>query len=90
MDTNNLMDKTGMGERESRIHSKLVQQRNYYMGHGIGRSGDVNAVQPKAVGSSLILKLAIYLVKHSINIMGINSVTVDHVCLIPLATGMTL
>lgn len=25
--------------------------------HGVGRSGDITAVQPKAAGSSLILKL---------------------------------
>ena len=27
------------------------------MGHGIGRSGDVTAVQPKAAGSSLMAQL---------------------------------
>ncbi len=33
---------------------------NYFcirLGHGIGRSGDVAAVQPKAAGSSLIMQL---------------------------------
>ena len=29
----------------------------YRMGHGIGRSGDVTAVQPKAAGSSLMAQL---------------------------------
>ena len=41
MDTNNFDDKIGVGERESRIYSKIVERRNFYMGHGIGRSGDV-------------------------------------------------
>ena len=27
------------------------------LGHGIGRSGDITAVQPKAAGSSLLAKL---------------------------------
>ena len=27
------------------------------LGHGIGRSGDVAAIQPKAAGSSLLMKL---------------------------------
>lgn len=44
MDTNNIPGKVGVGEREGRIYSKLVEQRNYHMGHGIGRSGDVAAV----------------------------------------------
>lgn len=43
MDTNNFVNKVGVGERESRIFSALVQKRNYYMGHGIGRSGDLIA-----------------------------------------------
>ena len=29
----------------------------FRLGHGIGRSGDITAVQPKAAGSSLIAKL---------------------------------
>lgn len=32
------------------------------MGHGIGRSGDVMANQPKAAGSSLLLQLTKFLV----------------------------
>lgn len=44
MDTNNFPKKVGVGERESRIFSNMVALRNYNMGHGIGRSGDVSAV----------------------------------------------
>ena len=29
----------------------------YSLAHGIGRSGDITAVQPKAAGSSLLMKL---------------------------------
>lgn len=61
MDSNNFHDKIGVGERESRIYSSLVQRRNFYMGHGIGRSGDVMANQPKAAGSSLLLQLTKFL-----------------------------
>lgn len=39
------------------MYSSLVQRRNFHMGHGIGRSGDVMANQPKAAGSSLLLQL---------------------------------
>ncbi len=47
----------GVGEREARIASRLVAKRHYHLGHGIGRSGDISEVQPKAAGSSLISKL---------------------------------
>lgn len=52
---------TGAGEREGRIYSPLVSQRHYGLGHGIGRSGDVMEAQPKAVGSSALLRLTLRL-----------------------------
>ncbi|KAL3823915.1 hypothetical protein ACHAXA_007886 [Cyclostephanos tholiformis] len=52
---------TGAGEREGRIYSPLVSQRHYAFGHGIGRSGDVMEAQPKAVGSSALLRLTLRL-----------------------------
>jgi len=53
-----------VGEREGRIFSSMVSDKNYGLGHGIGRSGDVNALQPKAIGSSLIVKLTRAMVLH--------------------------
>ena len=44
MDSNNFKDNTGVGEREARIFSSLVARKNYFLGHGIGRSGEVNAL----------------------------------------------
>lgn len=52
---------TGAGEREGRIYSPLVSQRHCGFGHGIGRSGDVMEAQPKAVGSSALLRLTLRL-----------------------------
>ncbi|KAL7474644.1 hypothetical protein ACHAW6_000610, partial [Cyclotella cf. meneghiniana] len=52
---------TGAGEREGRIYSNLVSQRHFGLGHGIGRSGDVMEAQPKAVGSSALLRLTLRL-----------------------------
>jgi len=52
---------TGAGEREGRVYSPLVFQRHYGFGHGIGRSGDVMEAQPKAVGSSALLRLTLRL-----------------------------
>ena len=44
MDSNNFEGNCGVGEREGRIFSELVKDKNYSLGHGIGRSGDVNAL----------------------------------------------
>ena len=44
MDTNNFVKKIGVGEREGRVFSGLVERRHFNMNHGIGRSGDVNSV----------------------------------------------
>ena len=30
-------------DSSSRIYSSIVEKRHFYMGHGIGRSGDVTA-----------------------------------------------
>jgi len=88
MDTNNFPNKIGVGERESRIFSSIVSERHFYMGHGIGRSGDINAIQPKAAGSSLILKLTEYLAMDAIRLMGVQFA--ESLLVLPLATGMTI
>ncbi len=77
------MENIGIGDREARIYSKIVAQRNFSFGHGIGialvkfpsyfytgRSGDVTAEQPKAAGASLILKLTKYLILDAFRIAG--------------------
>ena len=87
LDSNNFKDRIGVGEREGRVASNLVARRNFNLSHGIGRSGDVEAIQPKAAGSSLIYKLTNYLVKDALRLMGL---TVQKCLVLPLATGMTL
>ena len=57
MDSNNFDGNSGVGEREGRCFSSLVHRRNFGFCHGIGRSGDITEVQPKAAGSSLLVKL---------------------------------
>ena len=88
MDSNNFPGNVGVGEREARIYSKLVASRNFGLGHGIGRSGDVMAVQPKAAGSSLIVQLTNYMASHALRLAGFSNVK-DCVVL-PAATGMAL
>lgn len=51
----------GVGEREGRVYSALVAQRHYGFSHGVGRSGDLSEAQPKAAGSSVLHRLAVYL-----------------------------
>merc|ERR1711865_488087 len=87
MDSNNFKGNVGAGEREARVYSSLVARRNYYMAHGIGRSGDVMAVQPKAAGSSLIVQLTNYMAAHALKLAGMQKMRC-HV--LPLATGMTI
>jgi hypothetical protein len=53
--------------------SALVARRHYRLGHGIGRSGDLGEVQPKAAGSSLMNKLTNSLVLDVIRFMGMVS-----------------
>ena len=36
------------------------------LGHGIGRSGDISAIQPKAAGFSLLMKLTNSLVSKNV------------------------
>jgi O-phospho-L-seryl-tRNASec:L-selenocysteinyl-tRNA synthase len=47
MDSNNFLGNVGVGEREARVACPLVARRHYRLAHGIGRSGDIAAEQPK-------------------------------------------
>lgn len=49
MDSNNFIDNIGVGEREARVASGLVARCHFRLAHGMGRSGDVAAEQPKVV-----------------------------------------
>ena len=89
MDSNNYQGNCGVGEREGRIYSQLVRDKNYGLGHGIGRSGDVNALQPKAIGSSLIVQLSRSM---TINLMQktLGLSCIKDVIILPFATGMSI
>lgn len=88
MDSNNFPGNVGVGEREARIYSKLVAARNFGFGHGIGRSGDVMAVQPKAAGSSMIVQLTNYMAAHALRLSGFSNI--KSCIVLPAATGMAL
>ncbi|EPQ14826.1 O-phosphoseryl-tRNA(Sec) selenium transferase [Myotis brandtii] len=79
MDSNNFLGNCGVGEREGRVASALVARRHYRFIHGIGRSGDISAVQPKAAGSSLLNKIANSLVLDIIKMAGFEPVVIENV-----------
>uniref|UniRef100_A0A674CNY1 O-phosphoseryl-tRNA(Sec) selenium transferase n=1 Tax=Salmo trutta TaxID=8032 RepID=A0A674CNY1_SALTR len=88
MDSNNFLGNCGVGEREGRVASSLVARRHYRLIHGIGRSGDIAAIQPKATGSSLLNKLTNSVVLDILKLSGVRSVASCFV--VPMATGMSL
>ncbi|XP_062501022.1 O-phosphoseryl-tRNA(Sec) selenium transferase-like isoform X2 [Corticium candelabrum] len=88
MDSNNFQGNIGAGEREARIASDFVARRHFRLGHGVGRSGDITAIQPKAAGSSLLMRLTNCLVLDTIKLAGVRSAAAC--VLLPVATGMSL
>ncbi|KAI9895763.1 hypothetical protein PsorP6_018944 [Peronosclerospora sorghi] len=88
MDSNNFQGRAGASEREARVFSSLVARRHFGLAHGVGRSGDVAAVQPKAAGSSLMVQLANAIAKDALRIAGMRAV--QAALILPVATGMSL
>jgi O-phospho-L-seryl-tRNASec:L-selenocysteinyl-tRNA synthase len=86
MDSNNFVDNVGVGEREGRIFSNIVKQKYFSMAHGVGRSGDLTAEQPKAAGSSLQGKLTNLMAMHALKIAGLENVS--GCAVLPVATGL--
>lgn len=88
MDSNNFHANAGIGEREARIACPMVLRRNHGLAHGIGRSGDIAAEQPKAAGSSLMARICHFLVEDALKIAGLSEV--GSLQVLPLATGMAM
>eukprot|EP00299_Pterocystis_sp_00344_P014827 c7372_g1_i1.p1 GENE.c7372_g1_i1~~c7372_g1_i1.p1 ORF type:complete len:388 (-),score=72.85 c7372_g1_i1:360-1352(-) len=88
MDSNNFMGNVGVGEREGRVFSSLIRSRHFSLAHGIGRSGDVSEVQPKAAGSSLLTTITRHMARHALSIAGFKKV--KDVVVLPMCTGMSL
>ena len=91
LDTNNFATHVGVGEREGRVFSAAVRQRHFHLSHGVGRSGELDAHQPKAAGSSLIYPLTNALVLDAVRALGLsNKAVFEEALVVPLSTGMTL
>ncbi|PAV70748.1 hypothetical protein WR25_05381 [Diploscapter pachys] len=89
-DTNNRVDSIsiGAGEREGRVASPLVRRLHCNLSHGVGRSGSLDEIQPKAIGSSMLACLANEFALHSLHVAGIS--TCKAAIVVPLCTGMSL
>ncbi len=77
-----------IGEREARVASPYVGELAAGFAHGIGRSGDVSAPQPKAPGGSLLQYFANGLALDALKRFGLPNI--DGAFVVPLTTGMTL
>ncbi|EQC33319.1 O-phosphoseryl-tRNA(Sec) selenium transferase [Saprolegnia diclina VS20] len=88
MDSNNFAHNAGAGEREARVASSLVRNRCFHLAHGVGRSGDICAIQPKAAGSSLLVQLTNCLVLDMLHLAGVKNA--KSAIVLPVATGMAL
>ena len=77
-----------IGEREARVASKLISQLSAGFNHGVGRSGDLVASQPKAPGGSLMYYFSNKLAFDALKRLGLPNIRDAYV--VPIATGMTL
>ena len=57
---------------------------HYRLGHGVGRSGDIAAIQPKAAGSSLIARIAESMVLDLIKVVRCRLCTASRAASAPL------
>ena len=93
MDSNNNPNNVGVGEREGRIYSSLIESRSYGLSHGVGRSGDLSEPQPKAAGSSVLAGMATVLAGDALKVAGLDFAqgkTGGGLLIVPCCTGMTL
>ena len=70
------------------MYSRLVASRHFFLAHGVGRSGDLTAQQPKAIGSSLLQALTTALTLSAVHAAGMQEM--KEALLMPCATGLSL
>lgn len=88
MDTDKDPTAARVGEREARVASPFIGQLAAGFNHGIGRSGNVAAPQPKAPGASLMQQVANTVALDAIRTLGLPNAKAGLV--LPLATGMSI
>ena len=88
MDSNSDPSAFRIGEREARISTKLLYDYSGGFIHGIGRSGDIKAPQPKATGGSILNVLTDAMVTFFFKEMGLTNIKGS--ITLPLSTGMSI
>lgn len=88
MDTDKDPDAARVGEREARVASPFVASLAADFNHGIGRSGQLAAPQPKAPGASLMQQVANSTALDAIRKLGLSNAKSGLVT--PLSTGMSI
>lgn len=88
MDTDKDPQAARVGEREARVASPLVSELAADFCHGIGRSGEIYAPQPKAPGASIMYTIVNKLASDAIRRFG--APNLKHAFLLPLPTGMSI
>lgn len=90
IDSNNSKHFSGVGEREGRVHSRLVKERSFGFAHGIGRSGDLMEIQPKSLGSAILQRLTNRYALQALWACGIHKDAAKRALVLPCATGMAI
>ncbi len=88
MDTDKDPKAARVGEREGRVASPLVEQLGAGFCHGIGRSGQIAAPQPKAPGGSIMYMLVNRFATTILRKRGLPNI--KGAILLPLSTGMSI
>ena len=88
MDTDKDPEAVRVGEREARVFSSYVEGLAAGFNHGVGRSGQLNSPQPKAVGASIMQQVANSVALDAIKKLGLSNCRAGLVT--PLSTGMSL
>jgi len=88
MDSDKDLESARIGEREARVASPFVSELAHGFCHGVGRSGDITAPQPKAAGGSLAYFFANKLAIDMLQRMG--APNLRSACVVPVATGMAV
>ena len=77
-----------MGEREGRLATAYLSTLSAGFAHGVGRSGELTAPQPKAAGASIMQNLTNKVVLSLLRSLGLPNL--KGALTVPLGTGMSL
>ena len=88
LDTDKDPEAARVGEREARVASPFIGRLSAGFNHGIGRSGQLTAPQPKAPGASLMQQVANSVALDAIRKLGLSNMKSGIVT--PMSTGMSI